>query len=798
MIRHFKPKYLAGSIAAAFFALDSSLAFAALEEVIVTARKREESLQDVPVVVQALSADSLEAMGTAEFSDLNDQISGLSIYAGGPTQPSVNLRGIQGNAINPGTDEAISINLDGVQHSSSQLFRFGLFELESVEVLKGPQALFFGKNSPGGIIAMRTKNPTDELFTELQVGYEEAGERTYGHAIVSGPISDTWGGRLGVRMQNADGFFENVWGQGDASVTQPADRTGPDFDEIVAVGTLRGEFDRGDVSFKVYRGERDGNDYNQIQIYRCNDTYQVLNPYEDCELNDKFSAAPFSVDPSSSRVADDEHSYEYEMTQISLEVNYEINDTWEFNNILGWVDMENYFFGNLGARTTTFPNSLFAGQLAEMDQITEEFRFSGDFDNFRFMFGAFVDDRTLKTTSKVWLSEVFPFSPDGVTEIGGESWSVFAQTDIDLTEQLELSIGARYTEEDRDYKGENLDSSVFAPAGTHQVVNPELEYTNLSPELTLSWQPADNVTLFGSYKEGFKSGGYNVVITDTMAGAIAPIENDFEREDVSGYELGFKLQLLDDTLRINGALFTYDYTELQQSAFFETDGVISTRTVNAGEALMEGFEVDLLWQTPWELLTVSANLAFNDNQFDNYAAECNEFQRFVDSTGCNVNLDGITDPSDPNFSDTTDDGDGTLLEGTGVDAQDRSGHPLRRAPEWSGSIGLNFDAAVTETVRFKANLMSSYSDDYMANGENNPWGIQDSYWIYNANLGIYAEDGSWSLDLIGRNLSDEAVALTVYDNSATSVNGEPEALNVSRNAPREIMLQFTFRPDLFL
>ncbi len=802
---NFDRRLFTGSLAAVFFALDTGTAFAALEEVIVTARKREESLQDVPVVVQAITADSLEATGTANFDDLTNQVSGLSIYSGGPVQPSINLRGIQGNAVNPATDEAVAINFDGIQHSSSQLFRFGLFEMESVEVLKGPQALFFGKNSPGGIVAIRSKNPTEEFFSEVQVGYEEAAERKYGHIVVSGPFSDTWGGRLGVRYQDSDGYFDNIWGDGDPDATQPFDSTGPDFEEVVAIGTLRGEFDRGDVSLKGYRAQRDGNDYNQTQYFRCNsldgegNPVDLKNAFSDCRLNNTYASAPWSVDESTSIFADDRPSHDYEMTQLSLEANYEINDTWDFNNILGWIDIENYIFGNVGARPDTVSGGLALGQIVEINQISEEFRFSGDFDNFRIMFGAFADDRTMETGARVWITPTFPIMPDAEGEVEGDSWSVFAQTDIDLTDQLELSLGARYTEEERTYEGRNLgDFSVF-PAGPHMVANPKLEYTNLSPELTLSWQPQDDVTLFASYKEGFKSGGYNVSLSTLYRSSLSEQTNDYEREDVRGYELGAKLELLDNTLRINAAIFAYDYTELQQSAIFQTaDGAVLVQTVNAGEALIEGFELDLLWQTPLESLTVSANLAYNDNEFDKYFAQCNEFQRFVDTTGCDVNIDGITDPTDPNFTDLADDGDGTLLEGTGIDAQDRAGQPLRRAPEWSGSIGLSFDTDISETLRFKANLSSSYSDDYMAHGENNPWGQQESYWVHNANLGIYAEDDSWSLDLIARNLSDEEFLLTAYDNSRSEATGVPASISSARNAPREIMVQFTFRPDLFL
>ncbi len=771
-------KPLAGAVAASIFALDASMAFGALEEVIVTARKREESLQDVPVVVQAMTAEILEARGTADFQDLNDQVSGLTIYNTGTLNPSINLRGVQSNAVNAASDESVSINLDGIQHSSAQLLRFGLFDLEAVEVLKGPQALFFGKNSPGGIVSMRSKNPTEEFFSEIQVGFEEAAERAYGHVIVSGPFNDTWGGRLAVRYQDADGYFTNEWGKGDPTVTQPFDTTGPDFTEYVTIATLHGEFERGDVTLKVYNGQRDGGAHSWIQMDPCNGDSATYNPFTDCTLNDNVSTAPFwSLPGGLSRLGGTKDQHDYQLTQLSLEANYKINDTWEFTNILGWVDVENFYFGNLGHRTNGidgFGLGLAVGSEVQIDQLSEEFRFSADFDNFRFMVGAFYDDRELKNPTNVWLAagaEGIRFDPLGVA--GGESWSIFAQTDIDLTEQLELSIGARYTEEERDYRSELTTGPNAGLDGP--VLNPELEFTNLSPELTLSWKPAEDLTLFASYKEGFKSGGYNISSGDIQRAALTgvPDENDFKPEDVSGYELGFKWELLDNTLRINGAAFTYNYDDLQLVSIVLVDGFPQPKTVNAASATVEGMEVDFVWATPLPELTVSGNLAYVDAKYEDWLTNCSDFQLFVDMTGC-------------------------VDQGGGVLGTQRGGDPLRRSPEWAGSLAFSYDAAISETLRFKANLSTSYSGEYQANNNEVEQTIQDSYWVLGANLGIYAADKAWAVDLITRNLTDEAYGLTRAYSSLSNSGGTERSIGNARNAPREIMLQFTFRPDLFL
>ena len=804
----YKPKLLASAVVAAMFGLDASMAFAQLEleEVVVTARKRQESLQDVPVVVQAITADAIQATGTTTFADLNSQVSGLNLTNAGSVAPVIALRGVTSDNTNNAADSSVAINLDGVQHSSSQLMRFGLFELASAEVLKGPQALFFGKNSPAGVISLKTNNPTEEFFSEVQVGYEEAAERKFGHVILSGPLSDNWGARIGVKYTDQEGFFENVWGKGDPLAAQPFEENGPNFDSTVVVGTLFGEFERGDVAFKVYHAELDGGQYNQRDLFGdCSGTPNPSNPYSTCKLDDTWSSAPWT-DETGSRFGADKNFTDYELGQYSLEINYSINDTWDFNNIIGIVDIENHLFGNVGGRNggdananpnLTNPSLTFArdgslalGNRADIETLSEEFRFSGDFDNFRFMFGAYFDDRESINSGNVWIAPTFRVRPDATVSVEAESWSVFAQTDIDLTDTLALSIGARYTEEELQISGRNFETQGSRIEGRHFFDNDKTEYNDLSPELTLSWRPTEDITLFASYKEGFKSGGYN---SSTLDGASTnratgpePVDTSFEPENISGYEVGAKMEFLDNSLRVNATAYNYSYTEMQVQVVRLVDGIPEVSTVNAGKSTIRGVEVDALWQTRWEPLRVSANVSYNESEFDEFLQECNQYQLNVSLGNCNVDVDNslLTDA-------------GGLATGTGFDAQDRKGTPLEKSPELSGSFALMYDAEFNESMRLRANLSAAYRGEADIAGVNDPRQISDAHWIYGARLGIYAEDDAWAVDLIGRNLSDELqpIDASYNTNQVDPVIGgqQPSAMV---NSPREIVLQFTFRPEV--
>ena len=566
---------------------------------------------------------------------------------------------------------------------------------------------------------------------------------------------------------------------------------------------MRGEFERGDVALKVYHAELDGGQYNQRDLFGdCSNTPNTTNPYSTCQLDDTFSAAPWT-DETGSPFGADRNFSDYNLDQYSLEVNYSINDIWDFNNIFGVVDIENSLFGNVGGRNggdaTVSPfttgGSLALGNRTDIETVSEEFRFSGNFDNFRLMFGAYIDDRESINSGNVWIRPTLKVRPDATVKVEAESWSVFAQTDIDLTDTVELSLGARYSEEELKISGRNFETATLGPTtrieGSHNFINPETEYTDLSPELTLSWRPTEDVTLFASYKEGFKSGGYN---SSTLDGAStnldtgpAPVDTSYKPENIGGYEVGAKMEFFDNTLRVNATAYNYKFTEMQVQVVQLIDGIPDVSTENAGQSTIRGVEVDALWQTPWESLMVSANLAYNQSEFDEFLQECNQYQLNVSLSGCNVDVD----------NDITTDAGG-LAAGTGFDAQDRRGTPLEKSPELSASLALMYDTPLTKTMALRANFSAAYRDEADIGGVNDPRQYSDSHVIYGARLGIHAEDDAWAVDLIGRNLTDEIqpIDANYNTNQVDPVTGgqQPSAMV---NSPREIVLQFTIRPELW-
>lgn len=774
----------------------------ALEEIIVTARKREESLQDVPVVVSALDSAMIDQYRATKLSDMTEFIPGLNMDEGAAGYQTINLRGVQSSSVSPSIDQAVSVNVDGVQSSNGYALRLGQFDLEQVEVLKGPQALFFGKNSPGGIVALRTANPTAEFYSRVQAGHEFTNGRPYLDAIISGPLNETWGGRLAAHFTNSSGYVENAWpGNSDDDVSS--------YDEMNVRATLQYEGYNFDATFKANIYEYDGDDFHNTQAFGCTWVNEARNPTSDCKLSDQISVQqvgpsffgrnPFippgtALSAISPTFADSPNS-DLEAEWLTLEMNYDLNDIWSLASLTGWSTIEAVSSGN----PLPGPAVFLLGQDNEIGNLSQELRFSGAFNTFTLLLGAFYDDRTIDQLGSVSVGG--SLWPDTIQSIDGDSWSLFAQSDIDLSEFVTLSVGARYTEETKGFSGRNINDGAFLHpripppvrlAGNLPVATDTLDEDNFSPEVSLSWHASDSVLLFAAYKEGFKSGSFNFSATSnplfvlTPPAAVSRNEISYGPESVEGFEAGAKMMLLDRTLRLNISAFTYTYDDLQLAAYDPT--TVSTRTVNAAKAGVDGAELELNWLPPIDGLTVFANLSLLDSAYDDFVSDCSEWQRWVTGAagGCNVDVDGNP------MTDT-----GGLLAGTGFEAQDRSGDPLRLAADVAGTFGATYFRTLDNGMFLSGAFTAVFTGDQVTDNTNDPRSVADEYWLLHAAVGLGAADESWQVDLIVRNLTDETAATRSGSLPFSSDNRSIQAMFSSRNQPRQVSLQLTLRPELF-
>ena len=770
-----------------------------IEEVVVTARKRDESLQEVPVVVNVLTEESINSQRIESIVDIATVVPGMvasQVTSG--TSGIIYIRGIGTGSANPAFDQAVAINVDGLGINSAQLMSVGMFDLKQIEVLRGPQALFFGKNSPGGVIAIHTNDPGDEFELELTGMYEDTAQETSLRGIISGPITETLGARLAFGGSESDDHWFDVHNV-DAFVPGP---TGPiqtafESDNIreenlFVMGTLLWEpTDTFTAKLKVARveDEQKGPVASVLQKAWCpngtpygiaNLPPQVLHPGVDgCDGDDKQAVGPGMNPELIGALNDgkfaglDEGFSERETDFASLTLTYE-TDSLSITSVTGYFDnTDDRVADSAYEIASSLPNSA----LSELEQWSQELRVVSNFEgNVNFAAGVYYEDKEVFRENDVY-GYANRYAPAAVAAVGnftipflrqaalseGDSWSVFAQINWDINEQWILSVGGRYTEEEKE-ASILLNASIDVPLAT-----PKEKWDNFSPEVTLSYLFSDNIMFFASYKEGFKSGGHD--LSFASPGTI------YNEELVDGFEVGMKSTLLDGTLRFNVTAYAFDFEELQLAKF---DGqTLSFSVFNGGESHTDGLEIETFWATPVDGLTLTANLAFSDAEFDDFFAPCWTGQTIA--MGCNA----LPNPATGNFTSV-----------------DKSGENLPYAGDISATIGLTYDTQVTSDWRLGLSFNAIYTDDYNPMPELPPEEIlQDGYWRLNAGISLYSADDKWEIFVRGVNLTDEVANISgtvapQQGNGAFTGTNDPSGLGDFMTYPtggRFVTMGLTFR-----
>ena len=330
-----------------------------IEEIVVTARKREESLQEVPVAVSVLTSAMLDSQRIEGIRDLGTIVPGLiTTESTSSTAGLVFLRGVGSGSLTPLIDQAVSVNVDGVGISSASLMNAGMFDLDRIEVLRGPQALFYGKNSPGGVVALHTKDPTDEFEFEFSALYETEGEEPIVRAIISGPLGETLRGRLSAGWSDADhsrfdahnlDVFETGPGGVPVQMAHATPKNPQQTEKIYVIGTLLWEpTDKFSAKLKYAHLEdnQDGHTIFNFQRTQCGlGVPQVFYPVpgvDNCKMDGNVIAGGISPLLTA---ADPNHPgyeglgfHENEEAFMSLEIKYDLSDTLTLTSVTGYYD----------------------------------------------------------------------------------------------------------------------------------------------------------------------------------------------------------------------------------------------------------------------------------------------------------------------------------------------------------------------------------------------------------------------------------------------------------------------------
>lgn len=633
----------------------------AARDVIVTARRRGERLLDVPVAVTALGVETIERYKSDNLAALTETVPTVSIAsyranAGG----TLTIRGIGTPASQGGFEQAVSLVIDGVPVSSARLVMLGFFDLQQVEILKGPQALFFGKNSPAGVISLNSLNATEKLEGQARVAYEFVGNEATLDGILSGPIADGLSARVALRYRNMQGWLYND-ARPIANPINPAaplpgaidPRTGER--ELLGRVSLRYEAGPFDVTLKA-AGQKlydDGPTSQNIgpcptgkpQVFVSG--VLATDPYGECTPDNHYSAgAPSSVTGSllSGYQGDGQLYGHYRQAIVSLNANYDFGNV-ALSSTSGYVYWDQQTF--YGFDQTVY-STLITYDSEHANFYSQELRLSSKLDGpFNFMLGGFYQhssnprftDLQLTPSTNLALAAgsgqcYNPARPSfscytKVANISGSTLSAFGQVTFKPIPEIEVSGGVRYTREKKDTdqaqiygRGPFDVSTTLFPGSLSTIpgnIVAKFRDRNWSPEATVSYHPTANSTLYVAYKTGYKSGGFGNSGPFTRTSTASAIS--FGPETVKGFEAGAKGRF--GPLRVEATAFGYNYRDLQVNTF--DAATITFRIANAGEVRQRGFDLQAEYQlTPQ--FSVRGALAYTHNRFRDYLGQCYNYR----------------------------------------------------------------------------------------------------------------------------------------------------------------------------
>lgn len=763
---------------------------ATLEEIVVTAQQRAESLQDVPVSVAAVTAKKISDSGIVDLQGLSELVPNFSINETG-ISTTVTIRGIS-SGINSGFEQSVGMYNDGIFYGRDQLARVPMIDMERVEVLRGPQGILFGKNSIAGAVSQISAKPTDEFEGSVTALYEPDHGETDLRMVLSGPLTDNLSGRLAVMTRELDGYVKNT----ELGVDEQNE------DEQVVRATLR--WDVNDSVTATLKSSQSTFDV----LGRNMEVYQSFGHLE--ALNSVYNSptAPWSVDTELNYIADNNgHFSNNEVNNSTLTVDWDLEGL-TLTSVTGYVDYE--FTESCDCDFTGAP-VFDAGRQEEYQQLSQEFRLTSDLgSNFDYIAGLFFQDTDLSYADQIQLPDptvvntalgllgagaLQPFAPGSSTDRTfnqeGEVIALFAQGTWSVSEALRLTVGGRYTEEKKDanrqqrHKANATFGGQYMPAVTadpvsgaynvlygifaieaYDQINGKLDDSSFSPVVTMEWDANPDTMVYATWTKGYKSGGFDArsnghpdasVNNGLKSGAAITGSWEFANEEATSVELGSKMSLADGAAELSVAWYMTDYTDLQVSQF---DGTLGFNVTNAGEAKVQGIEADGRWALT-DNITLTGSVAYLDFNYEKFPNSQCYFQQ--------------------------EDTDGDKL-------CDAGGKRKEFTPELQANLGAAWASEMSNGLELNASLDVSFMDEYLYAANLDPRSKQDAYSMVNARIAVAGSEGAWELALLGRNLTDETV-INFGGNTplgGTLTGGAGNSYYAFVNRPRNIALQVNY------
>ncbi len=697
---------------------DSAADGAAGEEVVVTAQKRAQSVKDVPFSLSVFGARFFERTETATFQQLARYTPNLMIDDSvGDSYTAVRLRGLSSPPINQGIEPTVAMVVDGVYQARPQSLNTDLFDIERVEILRGPQGTLFGKNTTGGVINVITKGPTD-TFEMNASGYAGTHNQRRLQGSVSGPAGDRFGYFASLYLNTRDSFLRRV----------VADQGEDRFRRYG--GALKLRFDASpDLTFTLGLGYRETNS-SQPNV---SDLYIIGNPSLAGFAN--LLGKPLLIDDIFDRRTDqDFNSYnDLRAWSASLTVDYRINDAWKLKSLTGYqgfddADRVDVDFTRL--------NGLDGGTEADQWQFSQEFQLNYKGESVDAVGGLFFFRQWLNTYG---YNTVYPdFSAliaagTGINIAPGTEDRTFSDTNTDsvalygqatyhISERLRLTGGLRIDHEEKSI--DRIQNGALYP-----ILNPPLgpvsldrSETNFSGMASLQYDITPEMTGYATVSRGVKSGGFNGLSTPNVASI------EFKSEKALSFEAGLKGVFWDRRVRANLGFFHTTISDLQVTSFDGTQFLVN----NAAKATSYGAEFDINARLT-DTLNVGGAFGWNVATYDSYPGG-----------SCAAGMA----PTPPATTCT----------------QDLSGASLPNAPRYSGSFYADYVTPLPGTsLQFGLRGDVTYVDHFQSQSDNDPKTVVPGYTLVNAKISLIGEDDRWELALTAQNLFDKRYLRQIQD-----------------------------------
>lgn len=751
---------------------------AAVEDVVVTARRREERAQEVPAALTVVTSTRLEETGTSNIRQLQQQLPNVQFFVPNARNASISIRGLGSSIANDGLESAVGVFIDGVYYARPGAATFDLFDIERVELLRGPQGTLYGKNTTAGALSIETKKPsfTPEASTELSIGnynYKQF------QSTVSGPVSETVALRLTTSYSDRDGFIANV------NPDSKAARDLNDYNNLSVRGqALWVPSDEFTLRVIADYGRQDQDCCVQL-IGQAIETQPDGSPYANNypARARRVGYTPLPFDPSARQTDINDPQY-IKMKQwgLSAEANWQVFGDHTLTSITAYREWD--FDPHNDSDFTAMSVLPQVGVLSHQSQFTQEVRLaSPGGEAVDYVAGLYYFKQKIDSTQDLELGEdagSILINLTGVQAIDGliypvinnvlnglhsyqhatpetESYAAFGQTTWNLTERLALTAGLRYTVEQKQgdftawYEGGGtvtgglagallpdvladavngllntlgagalsapVDDQIKQQVATPEAFSASRDESNLSGLVNLGYKIRDNVLAYALVSRGYKSGGIN------FASVSPGVSRDIDPEVATGYEMGLKSSWFDNRLQLNTALY-WTNVEGYQSTLIDGQ-TFTTYLSNVGELRVRGVEVEgIVFPLPG--LAVTGSVSYNDAEILSYPnAPCPPEKIVKKGDECHVDLSGKRAPA---------------------------------APLWSAYIGAEYSRRLGEIKGQDVVGFIGGEYIYRSSYNTNPASsltIVPAYDLTNIRLGLRAPDRKWSVSLWAKNLFDE-------------------------------------------